>query len=171
MLRTRFDSSVSYAYDWEGGDRGRPIPLSFPGGGGVARIMWQAVLSTASRFLKDMNRTWLREQAAVDRPRPERRPVNGVPLPLRRVTLTDEVSRTLFEGYAAHRRSTRGEEETGWVLLGHREGDEAIVQATLPAGMDCSAGASHVLFNSAAQAAASRIVRQSDRRLRMLGVV
>lgn len=133
--------------------------------------MWQAVVSTASRFLKDMNRTWLREQAAVGRPRSERRAGVVAAQPLRRVTLSDEVSRTLFEGYATHRRSSRGEEETGWVLLGVRERDEAVVLATLPAGMECSAGVAHVAFNSSAQALASRIVRQEDRRLRILGVV
>ncbi len=132
--------------------------------------MWQAVLSTASRFLKDVNRTWLREQAAVGRPRHERR-AGSAAQPVRRVTLTDDVSQNLFAGYAAHRRSARGEEETGWVLLGHRERDEVVVLATLPAGMDCNAGVAHVAFNSDAQAVASRIVRQSDRRLRIVGVV
>src|SRR2546429_8609 len=45
---------------------------------------------------------------------------------LRRVVLTDDVSRTLFEEYAAHRASERGKEETGWVLLGVRRADEAV---------------------------------------------
>jgi proteasome lid subunit RPN8/RPN11 len=87
------------------------------------------------------------------------------------VVLTDEVSRTLFEEYALHRQSDRGEEETGWVLLGIRETDEATVLATLPAGAERDAGEAHVRFNSSAQALASRIVRQRDRRLTLLGVV
>jgi proteasome lid subunit RPN8/RPN11 len=87
------------------------------------------------------------------------------------VVLTDEVSRTLFEEYANHRASERGEEETGWVLLGIREQDEATVLATLPAGAERDAGEAHVRFNSSAQALASRIVRQQDRRLTLLGVV
>jgi hypothetical protein len=37
--------------------------------------------------------------------------------------------------------------------------------------MECNAGVAHVYFNSTAQALASRIVRQADRRLRILGVV
>jgi len=41
------------------------------------------------------------------------------PLP-RAVHLDDEVARTLFEEYAAHRKGARGEEETGWFLLGRR---------------------------------------------------
>jgi hypothetical protein len=85
--------------------------------------------------------------------------------------LTDEVNRTLFEGYAAHRKGERGDEETGWVLLGVREASEAVVLATLPAGAGREAGVAHVRFNSSAQALGSRIVRQLDRRLAMLGVV
>jgi proteasome lid subunit RPN8/RPN11 len=90
---------------------------------------------------------------------------------LSRVVLTDEVTRTLFDEYAAHRASDRGGEETGWVLLGTRDVEEAVVLATLPAGADRDAGEAHVRFNSAAQALASRIVRQGDRRLTLLGVV
>jgi len=87
------------------------------------------------------------------------------------VVLTDEVSRTLFAEYAAHRKSDRGREEIGWVLLGVREADRAVVLATLPAGAERDAGEAHVRFNSEAQALASRIVRQSDRRLTLLGIV
>ncbi len=90
---------------------------------------------------------------------------------LRRVVLTDAVGRTLFGEYAAHRATDRGQEETGWVLLGRREEERAVVLATLPAGADRDAGEAHVRFNADAQALASRIVRQQDRRLTMLGVV
>jgi proteasome lid subunit RPN8/RPN11 len=91
--------------------------------------------------------------------------------PLRRVLLTTGVARTLFHEYSAHRRSDRGDEETGWVLLGWRDEDDAVVRATLPAGADREAGEAHVRFNSTVQAVASLIVRQSDRKLTMLGVV
>jgi hypothetical protein len=91
--------------------------------------------------------------------------------PLQRVLLTDGVGRTLFEGYARHRSEERGEEETGWVLLGLRDANEAVALATLPAGSNSDAGVAHILFNSTAQAVGSRIVRQVDRRLTMLGVV
>jgi hypothetical protein len=90
---------------------------------------------------------------------------------VRRVRLTDEVSRALFEEYAAHRAGPRGDEETGWALLGLRDGDEATALATLPAGAEREAGQAHVRFNSAAQVLASRVVRQLDRRLSLLGVV
>lgn len=90
---------------------------------------------------------------------------------LRRVVLTDEVSRTLFGEYAGHRASERGTEETGWVLLGHRHPDEAVVLATLPAAADRDAGEAHVWITGPAHVLASRIVRQADRRLTMLGVV
>jgi hypothetical protein len=45
------------------------------------------------------------------------------------------------------------------------------VLATLPAGADREAGVAHVHFNSTAQAVASRVVRQTDRRLGIVGVV
>jgi proteasome lid subunit RPN8/RPN11 len=90
---------------------------------------------------------------------------------LRRVVLTDAVSRTLFDEYAAHRGTDRGAEETGWVLLGHRHADEAVVLATLPAAADRDAGEAHVWITGASHVLASRVVRQADRRLTMLGVV
>jgi proteasome lid subunit RPN8/RPN11 len=92
-------------------------------------------------------------------------------LPIERVVLTDEVGRRLFDEYAAHRRSDRGREETGWMLLGHRAEKTATVLATLPAGARRDAGVEHVRFNAEAQALASRIVRQRDKRLALLGVV
>lgn len=95
-------------------------------------------------------------------PRPHR--------PIARVILTDEVGRRLFEEYAAHRQSERGREETGWMLLGHREGDTATVLATLPAGT-ADAGEEHVQFNKEAQALAYRIVWRFDRRLTLIGIV
>jgi proteasome lid subunit RPN8/RPN11 len=91
--------------------------------------------------------------------------------PLARIILTDGVSRSLFEQYAEHRASVRGNEETGWILVGLRQPDEAIVLATLPAGAGRDAGIAHVRFNAEAQALASRILRQEDRRLVILGVV
>jgi len=81
------------------------------------------------------------------------------------------VGRTLFEEYAQHRSQGQGQEETGWVLLGLREAREAVVMATLPAGAEADTSLTHVHFNSAAQAVASRIVRQNDKRLNILGVV
>jgi Prokaryotic homologs of the JAB domain len=91
--------------------------------------------------------------------------------PIGRLILTDEVSRVLFDEFAAHRQSERGAEETGWALLGVRQRDEAIALATLPAGTRRDAGKSHVGFDPIAQAAACRVVRQGNRRLTMLGIV
>jgi proteasome lid subunit RPN8/RPN11 len=85
--------------------------------------------------------------------------------------LTDGVCRTLFEEYREHREGQRGEEETGWILMGHRRGPEALALATLPAGAEREAGIAHVRFNSEAQALASRILRQEDKQLGILGVV
>src|SRR5262249_28365136 len=91
--------------------------------------------------------------------------------PLERVVLTDGVGHTLFDEYAAHQAGERRENETGWLLLGIRDRREATVVATLPAGTDCDASAGHVRFSYAGQALGSRIVRQSDRRLSIVGVV
>jgi proteasome lid subunit RPN8/RPN11 len=132
------------------------------------RAWGRALAGAAAELLQTLTRP-------TPRPAPSRPavPVTGPkPLrPLRRLRLTDEVSRTLFEEYAAHRSGERGDEETGWVLLGLREGDDALALATLPAGAGREAGQAHVRFNSSAQALASRVVRQHDRRMTMLGVV
>lgn len=91
--------------------------------------------------------------------------------PLERVVLTDGVARSIFDDYARHRAADRGEEETGWALLGLREPRQAVALATLPAGDGREAGVSHVQFNAAAQAVGCRLVRQRDRRLVPLGIV
>jgi proteasome lid subunit RPN8/RPN11 len=91
--------------------------------------------------------------------------------PLKRVLVTSEVARVMFGEYGGLRITERGEEEIGWVLLGRRDLNEATVLASLPAGADRDSGEAHVRFNSVAQIIASRFVRQSDRRIGMLGVV
>jgi hypothetical protein len=90
---------------------------------------------------------------------------------IERVVLTEQVARTLFDDFASHRRTMRGEEEIGWVLLGIRDGADVVALATLPAGAQRDAGVAHVLFNSDAQAVACRMLRQLDRRLVMIGMV
>lgn len=90
---------------------------------------------------------------------------------LERIVLTDGVARTLFEDYAEHRRSDRSGEEIGWILLGLSHQGEAIALAALPAGAQRDAGVAHIRFNSEAQALASRIVRQKDKRLHIVGIV
>jgi proteasome lid subunit RPN8/RPN11 len=132
--------------------------------------MLQALIARSSRMLSDLRRSWHRPPFSLnDRPEPSPPSVNYQPL--QRVVMTDGVGRTLFEEYAAHRARANGDEETGWMLLGHREPSEAVVLATLPAGADVDAGVAHIRFNSTGQALASRIVRQHDKRLRILGVV
>lgn len=129
--------------------------------------MFRALVQGALRFLQRFSGTMPQAPApellAPASPRTYRK--------LERVVLTDAVARTLFEDFAAHKRGRRGDEEIGWVLLGLRDGDEAVALATLPAGAQRSAGVAHVRFNSQAQAIASRIVRQWDKRLGILGVV
>jgi hypothetical protein len=98
-------------------------------------------------------------------------PIDSSHTSLCQVVFTDEVSRTLFAEYRAHRLGERGQMETGWVLLGQRQGEEAIVLAVLPAGRNADAGAGHVQFNASLQAVAARILRQEDRRLTVVGIV
>ena len=139
-----------------------------PAGLEIMRTMLQALVSTARRWLDGWSQDWRPERV----PAPARRPTAPPQYqPLQRVVLTDGVCHTLFEEYAAHAAGARGDEETGWVLLGLRDVSEAVVLATLPAGTQCHASASHVEFNTLAQALGSRIVRQGDRRLTILGVV
>jgi len=85
--------------------------------------------------------------------------------------VADDVGRTLFGEYASHRRTERGQEETGWTLLGLRRGNEAVVLATIPAGTLRDADEGHVQFDADVQAFASRLVRQNQRQLRLIGVV
>jgi proteasome lid subunit RPN8/RPN11 len=134
--------------------------------------MWHALVQAAGRLAKEVSRALrrglppkLKAEAPVTRPS-----VSDLQ-PLERLQLTDGVSHTLFEEYAAHRRGPRGEEEIGWILLGVREGSAGVALATLPAGTERNAGVAHVQFDAEAQALGSVIVRQEDRRLNMLGVV
>ncbi len=133
--------------------------------------MWQTLVKKAHQFLSQLSRLFPRLDRDVPRPR---RPLSAPPVrfaPLQRVLLADEVGRTLFEEYARHRSQGHGEDETGWLLLGLREASEAVVLATLPAGIEVDASLTHVWFNSTAQVVGSRIVRQQDRRLSIVGVV
>src|SRR5262249_36585908 len=109
------------------------------------------------------------------RPSPELREAGPPPpatlQPLVRLRVAEGVVRTLFDEYLTHRSTDRGREETGWILLGRRMTDEAVVLATVPAGTGRDAGEAHVRFDNHSQELASLIVRQSDRRIRMLGGV
>jgi proteasome lid subunit RPN8/RPN11 len=90
---------------------------------------------------------------------------------LERVVLSEGVAATLFDDYAAHCVSPRGAEEIGWLLMGVRQDSEAVALAALPAGAERDASQVHVRFNADAQTLASRILRQKDRRLQIVGVV
>jgi hypothetical protein len=137
----------------------------------ISKTMLQGLVSKASRLFEDLNRSLSRAPPPGARRRAPT--VVAVPryLPLSSLVLTDGVGRTLFDEYAAHESGSCREEETGWVILGVRDEQEAMALATLPAGAFRDAGSGHVQFNSWAQAIGSRIVRQSDRRLTILGVV
>jgi len=132
--------------------------------------MLQGLFSSAARTLSEWRNAFLFRNGAshqTDGSAPVAPPL----YPLEKVRLTDGVARTLFGQYAQHRSEARGQEETGWLLLGFRLPREAVALATLPAGALRDAGVAHVRFNSTAQAVGSRIVRQDERRLTILGVV
>ncbi len=133
--------------------------------------MWQTLVKKAHQLGSQLSRLFPRPDPQEPMPR---RPRPAPPLPyapLERLLLTDEVGRTLFEEYQQHRTRVRGDDETGWLLLGLRDQREAVVLATLPAGVEADASLTHVWFNSTAQAVGSRVVRQIDKRLTILGVV
>jgi proteasome lid subunit RPN8/RPN11 len=122
--------------------------------------------------LRDLVR--MARELAADPPGPPPPAAPAVPVsfdPLARVVLTDEVNRTLFGEYAAHRATDRGHEETGWLLLGRRRADEVVVMATLPAPSDRDAGEAHVWVSGPAHLLAQRVVRQQDRSLTVVGLV
>ena len=112
--------------------------------------MLQGLVNAASRLLHQLSQRLFGDR----QPAPELLPVSLPKTILRRlerVRVTDQVCRTLFEEFEKHRRTKRGEEEIGWVLLGVREETSALVLATLPAGADRNAGVAHVRFNSNGQ--------------------
>jgi hypothetical protein len=133
--------------------------------------MLQTLVQSANQLVRRLRQSLLRVEANGAAHATSPRPAPAGYSPLERLQLSDEVGRTLFEEYARHRNCAEGDTETGWVLLGLREPREAVVLATLPAGSQADASISHVRFNWSAQALGSRIVRQKERRLTMLGVV
>jgi proteasome lid subunit RPN8/RPN11 len=138
---------------------------------GEAEPMIAALVRRAIRFLSGLSGPArgraIVSSAVLDQPTATRIEYR----PLQRAVLTDGVGRTLFEDYEAHRQGERGQEETGWVLLGLREAEQAVVVASLPAGNRRDAGSGHIQFSSEAQILGTRILRQADRRLTVLGVV
>ena len=99
------------------------------------------------------------------------RRADATPLRLPRIVLNEGVVQTLFGDFQEHRRSARGAEEIGWLLLGHRDAKNAIALAAIPAGTQRDAGVAHVQFHSDVQELASHILRGNDRRLTIVGVV
>src|SRR5580765_192548 len=115
--------------------------------------------------------SWWRGRCAIEQAAQPVLPKLPAPQRLERIVLAEGVARTLFDDYAEHRNSERGDEEIGWILLGLRQEGVAFALASLPAGTQRDAGWAHIRFNSDAQALASRIIRQQDKRLQIIGVV
>ena len=94
------------------------------------RTTLHALAQNARHLLTELHHSWLGRHLSQTANRRSPPPGPTKYQPIRQVILTDEVGRTLFEEYAAHRESSRGHEETGWVLLGLREVSQAIVLAS-----------------------------------------
>lgn len=124
------------------------------------------MLDTLRRLWTSLERRWIASRPALPEPVAPPKTYRR----LDRIVLTEGVVRTLFDDFARHRETARGEEEFGWALLGLREETDVIVTAALPAGAQRHASLTHIQFHSSAQAAATRILRQRDKRLTMLGV-
>lgn len=78
---------------------------------------------------------------------------------------------TMFRDFHNHRATERGNEETGWLLLGRRDGQGgATIEATLPPGEFRDAGMAHVNMNSTAQSVAMRLLKRAHPHLDVLGV-
>src|SRR4051794_22620157 len=88
------------------------------------------VFATAWRWLVEQARGPARAAPYFPVPSANRDPLR----PLERVLLTDGVARRLFDDFADHRGTPRGDEEIGWMIVGLRSGSEAVVQGLLPAG-------------------------------------
>lgn len=131
--------------------------------------MWHGVVDSAHRLVQGWSRFLFGDKPPAQIPASPASQKKYAPL--ERLVLTDEVCRTLFSDFAGHRAGARGDEEIGWLLLGRREETHALALATLPAGTERNAGFAHVQFNSNAQALGSRILRQLDKQLVLLGVV
>ncbi len=91
-------------------------------------------------------------------------------LPVRYVSICSGVGQTIVDGYRNHLNQDRGEEETGWLLMGYRKKKHAIISAAVPAGEFREASSTHVKFNSLAQVVAGRLLRQLHDNLEVLGL-
>ena len=127
---------------------------------------WQDIVSFASERWRALARLFVAARPTLSEPAISPKPYRR----LERIVLAEGVVRTLFDDFDRHRETSRGEEEFGWVLLGVREEVEAVVLAALPAGAQRHASLTHIQFHSSAQAVATRLLRQTDKRLAMLGV-
>lgn len=90
--------------------------------------------------------------------------------PLKSILITSGVGETLARGFRLHLDGERGDEEIGWLLMGFREKDKAVVLAAIPSGDMREASGTHVRFNSRAQAIAGRILKKREPRLEVLGL-
>lgn len=91
-------------------------------------------------------------------------------LPIKYMLITSGVGQTLVEGYRNHLNQERGDEETGWLLMGYREKKRAVVVAAVPSGEFREASSTHVKFNSQAQVVAGRLLHQLHDKLEVLGL-
>ena len=91
-------------------------------------------------------------------------------VPIKYMLISSGVGQTLVQGYRNHLHQERGDEETGWLLMGYREKKHAVVVAAVPSGEFREASSTHVKFNSQAQVVAGRLLRQLHDKLEVLGL-
>ncbi len=91
-------------------------------------------------------------------------------VPIKYMLISSGVGQTLVQGYRNHLNQERGDEETGWLLMGYREKKHAVVVAAVPSGEFREASSTHVKFNSQAQVVAGRLLRQLHDKLEVLGL-
>lgn len=91
-------------------------------------------------------------------------------IPTGTVRIHKGVLDTMFEDFQKHKETDRGEEETGWMLLGRREAGVVIIEAALPPGEFRDAGTAHVNVNSTAISVAMRVLKKSHPRLDVIGM-
>jgi len=90
--------------------------------------------------------------------------------PIKYMLISSGVGQTLVQGYRNHLNQERGDEETGWLLMGYREKKRAVVVAAVPSGEFREASSTHVKFNSQAQVVAGRLLCQLHEKLEVLGL-
>src|SRR5580692_10631108 len=80
------------------------------------------------------------------------------------------VHQTMAYDFARHSASHEGGNETGWTLLGTREGKTIVVRAILPAGPNKQASPTHIEFDHEFQRIMGMLYLLDDPQLKVVGI-